>query len=519
MIENLIDTNKTVQPEKLANVENLTNQVMKILAGKSSNLATLKFISQMRVGKIFDAVFNGVTPEGKGLLSLEGKKIVVELPRAAKFAGQNGTGRATKSHDRPLPRAFLTEGQVIRVRVESPGPRPALKIISPPADKILPHYEEIKTNLTPRGKSIARQQSFGELPQTPEPSKEIPNARVTHVLDSKSVLVEAGGKRFVVPVENTESLKPGSQVSISFVKTEKGVIPTLIEATANITKNVDLDALKAYLPTRMPIAKMANLLTDEILDSPLVQELKIRPDVLTRLRDTLHLLTPREGKIANEGQVRQQVESSGINYEARVRQALESGLPVGNKLAGDLKGLLLELQQSIDKTQAGSSAKAESPMAEFRQTIKFAIDNIELNQLSSQVSKHENQPQVIQIPNPLTPGNKTIQLYVRKESTDDEGNNKKDSHNVAFFLDLSFLGKIKINARIDQEHLSVRFDAENEEVANFINQQANDFQEKMGAHNIETSVECCVDSKVKPVKDSMIELLVSQNTSLVNLKT
>jgi hypothetical protein len=210
---------------------------------------------------------------------------------------------------------------------------------------------------------------------------------------------------------------------------------------------------------------------------------------------------------------------SGINYEAKVRQSFESGLSVHKELASDLKGLLLKLDHSAEK--AATSLKAPAHLAEFRHTIKFAIDNIELNQLSLQVSKQESQPLVIQIPNPLNAGDKTIQLYVRKDFSDEEGknNDKKRGHNIAFFLDLSFLGKIKISAQIGQERLSVKMDAESEDIARFIHDKAKDFKDKMVEHNIETSVECYVTDKVKPEKDSLIELLVSQNTSLVNIKT
>ena len=98
----------------------------------------------------------------------------------------------------------------------------------------------------------------------------------------------------------------------------------------------------------------------------------------------------------------------------------------------DLKGLLLNLYQSADK--AWQTKKVSEPLSEFRQTIKLAIDNIEFNQLSSKISKQENQPLVIQIPNPLSSGNQTIQLYIRKDSSGEESEDKKHSHNVTFFL-------------------------------------------------------------------------------------
>ena len=58
-----------------------------------------------------------------------------------------------------------------------------------------------------------------------------------------------------------------------------------------------------------------------------------------------------------------------------------------------LKGLMLKLYQSADK--AWQSQKKSVQHSEFRQIIKLAIDNIEFNQLSSQISKQENQPLVI----------------------------------------------------------------------------------------------------------------------------
>ena len=66
MFENLIASDRVGQ------TENLINQVVKILAEKDSNAATLKFISQLQAGKILDAVFTGKAPGGKGVLSIEG---------------------------------------------------------------------------------------------------------------------------------------------------------------------------------------------------------------------------------------------------------------------------------------------------------------------------------------------------------------------------------------------------------------------------------------------------------------
>ena len=519
MFENLIAI------DRIGQTESLINQVVKIFAGKGSNAATLKFINQLQVGKILDAVFTGKATRGNGVLSIEGHKVVVELPKAVSL----------KIKQEQQTRISLNKGQAIRVRVESSGPKPALKIISPAFHQDRPYSHETKINLTPRGKSFSKLTRFDDFSQTLSLPKSLTSARITHIVDSKNIIVDTGSRSFVMPVNNTEPLKLGAQVNISFEKTEKGQSPRLVNDSNANTKKIDFNTLKPYLPARMPLVEMANLLMDEVLDSPVMQELKISSDVITRLKGTLQLFIPDVGQLPSERKVRQQVESSGINYEAKVRKFIESGLPIHKELASDLKGLLLKLDASSEKAassdlvlkhdasaeKAVSSVKTPTPLAEFRQNIKLAIDNIEINQLSSQVSKQENQPMVIQIPNPLSSCNKTLQLYVRKDSSDEKGEDKdkKRSHNVAFFLDLSFLGKIKISSQIGQGCLSVKIDLENEDIAKFINDKSNDFIETMEGHSIKTSVECCVTDKVMPEKDSLIELLVSQNTSLINIKT
>ncbi|MBT3856352.1 MAG: hypothetical protein HOI59_14895, partial [Nitrospina sp.] len=122
-------------------VESLTQQVLKVLGGKDSNPATLKFISQLQSGNLFKAVFVKNLPGGKGVLSLEGNKVIVELPLS--FKGKEG-----------LTGTSLTKGQTILVRVENSGAKPALKIIPPQEDPF--KNVEVTTNLTSRGKSISR---------------------------------------------------------------------------------------------------------------------------------------------------------------------------------------------------------------------------------------------------------------------------------------------------------------------------------------------------------------------------
>ena len=113
--------------DKSTQIENLTQQVLKVLGGKDSNPATIKFISQLQSGNIFKAVFVKNLPGGKGVLSLNGNKVTVELPKELSFKGQN--------EQKDLTRTSLTKGQTIIVRVENSGSKPALKLFRFPPMK------------------------------------------------------------------------------------------------------------------------------------------------------------------------------------------------------------------------------------------------------------------------------------------------------------------------------------------------------------------------------------------------
>ena len=163
--------------DKSTQIENLTQQVLKVLGGKDSNPATTKFISQLQSGNIFKAVFVKNLPGGKGVLSLNGNKVTVELPKELSFKGQN--------EQKDLTRTSLTKGQTIIVRVENSGSKPALKIIPLPSHEDPIKNVEVTTNLTSRGKSISRFFGLEEFHQSP--SSNMTNARVISILDSKSI--------------------------------------------------------------------------------------------------------------------------------------------------------------------------------------------------------------------------------------------------------------------------------------------------------------------------------------------
>jgi len=492
-------------------IDNLVNKVIKILSGESSPLIPLGLKNQLQPGKLLQGEIVKILPKGKATVSIAGQKVVAELPDVS-----------LKSRENPVaakPEFAFKSGQKIYVQVEKVNPEPVLKLVPAPHQKV--QDEGYTTNLSRNIKpEILKFENFTELKLPPD--KIVP-VTINRINNAGTLSVQFEDQEFLVKTENANLYRPGDTVRIQFQKVDTGYKSVLLDNPEK-TGKIDLDLLKPYLPSRLPLGKLVSDLTRDVIDSPVLKELGIKQEIVGRLKETLQALTPKSGVTPDEVEIEGQVDKSGIRYEAKVKQVLSQpdNAKIRLELTRDLKGQLLDLIQATDKAVKNLSEQNQSrQVTDFQQRVKVSVESIELNQLSSKVSTQESQPLVLQIPNPLSPSDKTINLFIREDSKDGGEGKKgeKGVYNLAFFLDLSALGNIKINARVGPENLAIQMDVEQDEIADFIIKNAGEFEDRMKEKDFNTTVECCVEEKVNPIKDNLIELLVSQNTSLLSVKT
>jgi len=297
----------------------------------------------------------------------------------------------------------------------------------------------------------------------------------------------------------------------------------LLDSKADI-KKIGLETIKPYLPSKKAIGKLITELKLEILESPILKDIPIKSEFISRFKNTIQQLTPKLNPIFSGGDIKRQVDISGVNYEAKLKKLLlQPKIPeIRSELGKDLKGQLLELKQITDNViKTNLERNINRQIIDFQQKIKVAVDSIELNQLSSRLSNQENQPLLLQIPNPINSNDKTINLFVRNDSNENKGGIKsdKDNYNLAFFLELSELGNIKMNVDVCSNSMKVRMDIERDDVVEFVLNNSTDFKNSMKNKGFSTTVECCNVKKISPIKDNLTELLVSNNTSLFSVKT
>ncbi|MFT4578925.1 MAG: hypothetical protein ACI8PD_002158 [Nitrospinales bacterium] len=488
---------------------NFVNKIIKILSGEDSPLIPLALKNQLQTGKLLQGEIIKLLPEGKATVSIAGQKVVAELP-SQKTQDNSSTVK---------PEHSFKPGQKIYARVEKVTPEPILKLVPPPQQKV--QNESYTTNLSRSVKpEILKYEKFSELKLPPD---RIVQVNVNRVVDANTLSVQFKDQEFLVKTENAKLYRPDTAIRIQFEKTASGFKPIFLDPPEK-PGTVNLELIKSYLPSRTPLGKLVGELTRDILGSPVLKELQVQPQLLEKLRETLQVLTPKPGITPDEVEIEEQMEKSGVRYEAKVKQFLmqTEDPKVRLELARDLKGQLLDLLQITEKSITNVSKQNQSQqITEFQQRVKVSVDSIELNQLSSRVATQENQPLVLQIPNPLSPGEKTINLFIREDSEGGRDGKKddKETYNMAFFLNLSALGNIKINAKVGPESLAVKMEVEQDDVADFIRNNSNDFEQLMKKKELNATVECHTRDEVSPIKDNLIELLVSKNTSLLSVKT
>jgi hypothetical protein len=479
--------------------------MIKILSGE--DLLDLK--KQLQTGKLLQGEIIKLLPKGKAMLAIAGQKVVAELPKLKT--------KDISIYDKP-DYSFKLK-QKIYARVEKTGSDPVLKLVPPPRQKV--QEESYTTSLSRKVKpKILKSEKFNELKI---PSDKILQVKVNRVVDTNFLSVKFKDQEFLVKTENAKLYRPDTSIRIQFEKTDNGFKTIFLDPPVK-SDTVDLELVKPYLPSRTPFGKLVGELTRDILGSPVLKELKVSTQLVEKLRETLEVLTPKPGITPDEVKIKEQVEKSGVRYEAKVKEFLRhtENSKVRQELTKDLKGQLLELLQVTEKNiKTLPMQKLNQKISDFQQRLKVSVDSIELNQLSSRISTQENQPLILQIPNPLSSGDKTIKLFIREDSEgEQDGNNEnKKNYNMAFFLNLSALGSIKINANVGPDNLAVSMEVEQDDVADFIQSKSVEFEQRMKEKDLNTTVECCTRKEVSPIKDNLIELLVSQNKSLLSVKT
>jgi hypothetical protein len=358
----------------------------------------------------------------------------------------------------------------------------------------------------------------------------LPEGQMLVNLAGQHVLLElnqplARGQTFLAIVEQsspTLMLKvidaPGAQNPAGLTAQQVPVLnqPDPGRASAEI---LSAARLKSYLVAKQPFGDMVSTLQKYFAHHPLLRALD--PALHRRLEETLTALLPQKASPPDAAELKEQIDRSGINYEAKVQHLLTSNASPAEQAAlmQDLKGQLLELMQELNQAPHTTTNMQAEEAGELRQHVQQALQNIEFHQLSNLFAQQEHQFLLLQFIHPAFPTSHTAKLYFRVDSHEEGApQEEKQYYTLVFLLDFTALGPVRVDATVRGTRISATIRTKDEAVATFITAQTPTLTARLHALGFQAEVQCCVHEYVPlDVDDSLTRLLMTDPSQLLDI--
>lgn len=298
---------------------------------------------------------------------------------------------------------------------------------------------------------------------------------VLSVLGKEMATVRLGGMELVAVTP--QPLQTGEAIVVRVEQLTPQFTVRLIPQEAEAQDR--LSALfRLYLPQKMPLGEailpLARMLSAAPATSQLIQE------ALRNLEPLLQAWTSEEppgslltswGGVLTGREIRLQLQQSGVFYESRLAEWITQGREgrLSRMVAGDLKGVLLELDQWLSEESARLAQQGQSlpeQAAGLSRAVKSLLANIELNQLANQRVSEQGGWMLYQLPGGAGMSSFTIRLYVHR----DWGKEKErpDYLKLVLMLEPKSLGPLRMDLSVLGKHLSARIYVASEETRSFL---------------------------------------------------
>ena len=172
----------------------------------------------------------------------------------------------------------------------------------------------------------------------------------------------------------------------------------------------------------------------------------------------------------------------------------------------------------MDKLNPDQVPQARELLTHLRQTSQ----TLEFQQLNHLLAKQENQPQLLPIPAQILGENEDLKIYVREESSKNKNGEGKanKAFQLVFFLDMSLLGDIRIDGRVEKQKVSLEIIAQSEAIVQWIESQASLLESTLNQLGFETSLKATMHEKVdRDIPESFSDYLLKDASQLVDILT
>jgi len=332
--------------------------------------------------------------------------------------------------------------------------------------------------------------------------------------------VRVNGKEITLYHPNAASL---SEKSVLTIRAEPKGERFILTASGAENKNPALKLLQSLLPGRQPLTQLIKefegLFTrfNESNSNNIPKELK------SRLQESLNVLKAPQVETVDAKTIRENISRTGASYESRLRQFLESpgGPGLRDAVTHDFKGQLQELSKFMDKQFGAGLRTGDSIIQSLGRQTQAMIQNLDIHQLTQVVARQENHPMSLIIPNMLEPQGRPIKVFYREEGSDSKSKEiGKEKFTLVFLLELSQLGNVRLDARVQNEKLGLNVAVENKEVLDFVKSGFELFREQLNDLGFDSEINGQINpEKVHEPVEELPDSVLKNLNSLVDLRT
>jgi len=510
----------------------------------SLKLETIKldaFIQNYAAGQTLPGKVIQVLPEQKAVVELQGEKLLLQFPRPV-ISGQNIAVKIEQTHPNLVLK--LTDFSSLNLSQKTvPGniAKGAQPVNTQEFDKTSIQSRSLNENL---GSSLKSGQAALEGKATGLLSKRDliqlglqvghkEAAEVLRVVDRETLQVRFNGNEVTIKHAASQKLQAGDPVYIHAKSISPGKFVLAMAERSILSSTVgsplELSVLKNYLPGRQPLIQVLADLKEVFLKGPLTQleALNVNLGPLEQLQTNLQKIVSKGFKVPDATQLKEIVERSGFNYEAKVKDFVrDPGLSDKNALLeGDLKGQLMRFARQLEQLPGGAmeNIAAEKFIAKLISQVNQAVNNIELQQLIHHFSKEEQHPLMLQLPENLLGEEDRLKIYIlpdQREGADPGADFQDRVFNLVFLLNLSALGDLRIETKMLKDDISMHIIGSNSTAVQFIQGHVAELEDKFQEEGFSIKVTSSQQTEFSmEVPDSLGQLLVDTPLQIVDLKT
>jgi len=354
-------------------------------------------------------------------------------------------------------------------------------------------------------------------------------AEALRPFDSKTLLVRLSRTSLLVHTDKPDAFGPGDIIRGTVQPNRHNfILTTAKRGTPSLAVTPNL--IRSSFPQNQSLNDALLNLQGSLSVNAERGATGLNPTLIKNLQETLgDLLFSRnlsEGKTPSAYQIESTVERSGLNLEGRVKEMVLGSLKPGSEILfeRDLKGQVLRLVEHLEKIIATEKLNPDQgpQIRELLSHLRQTNQTIEFQQLNHLLAKQENQPQLLPIPAQILGENEDLKIYVREESTNNkngEGKAKK-AIQLVFLLDMSLLGDIRVDGRVEQQTVSLEITAKSAAIVQWIESQASLLEGTLAQLGFETTLKATVREKVESdIPESFSEYLLKDASQLVDILT